>query len=227
MPSPLGQQDDERLQIQKCQEGDTEALGWLRNKLHPALVGILVARGASATETEDLLADLWGDCVARSDDRPSLLEKFSGKCPLRNWLATVATRRWIDWKRKSVNRREAASHRADDPDEDIFERMPAAASSATEGGLIDLLRDSLQAAFDQCSAADLLMLRLVYLQRLSQREVCRMWGWNEAKVSRRLSDAMERIEIETLRRLRQKDPWLQLTWEDFVDMCETHQIGFL
>src|SRR6266498_994043 len=227
MPSPLGQPDHERLQIQKCQEGDPEALGWLRNKFQPALVNILVARGASATETEDLLADLWGDCVAGRDDRPSLLERFSGKCALRSWLATVATRRWIDLKRKSVKRRETAATRAEDPDEDIFERMPAAASSATEGSLIDLLRDCLQAAFDQCPAADLLMLRLVYLQGLTQREVCRMWGWNEANVSRRLSAAMERIEIETLRRLRQKDPWLQLTWEDFVDMCETHQIGFL
>ena len=71
------------------------------------------------------------------------------------------------------------------------------------------------------------MLRLVYLHGISQREVCRMWGWNEAKVSRHLSAAMETIEAETLLRLRQKDPWLKLTWQDFVDLCETHQIGFL
>jgi len=44
-----------------------------------------------------------------------------------------------------------------------------------------------------------------------------MLGWGEWKVSRFLSQAMAQIEKETLRMLKQRDPWLELTWQDFVD----------
>src|SRR5256885_5202 len=91
---------EESLLLKKCQQGESDALGRLRTQYHPAVLNILRARGASATEAEDLLADLWGDCVPGVDDRPSLLDKYSGKCALQNWLATVATHRWIDLKRK-------------------------------------------------------------------------------------------------------------------------------
>jgi DNA-directed RNA polymerase specialized sigma subunit len=71
------------------------------------------------------------------------------------------------------------------------------------------------------------MLRLVFVHGLSQREVMRMWGWSESKVSRKLSSAMAHIEEQTLEKLKQMDPWLDLTWQDFVDLCDTHQVGFL
>jgi len=35
----------------------------LREKCHNSLLGILLSRGANRTEAEDLLADLWADCV--------------------------------------------------------------------------------------------------------------------------------------------------------------------
>src|SRR5437763_6327724 len=85
------QRPEEQLALRKCMEGDTEALAGLRNQYQPALMNVLLARGGSVTEANDLLADLWGDCVGDSDARPSLLEKYSGKCALQNWLITVAT----------------------------------------------------------------------------------------------------------------------------------------
>src|SRR5215471_17538480 len=100
MASELSQLEDERLQVQKAQRGDAEALGWLRNKYHPILTNMLLSRGGSRTEVQDLLADLWADCVAGGDDRPSVLEKFSGNCTFQGWLGTVATNRLIDLKRR-------------------------------------------------------------------------------------------------------------------------------
>jgi len=217
----------ERVQLHQCLQGDTAALADLREKHHASLGNILRARGASVSEAEELLADLWGDCVARNDDQPSLLEKFSGKCSLQGWLATVATRRWIDLKRKQTRRGENQLSSHEDGNTDQFERLPAAATTPADDVLVNLLRDSLQTAFASCPPADLLMLRLVYLHGLSQRELMRMWGWSESKVSRKLSAAMEHIETHTLEYLKQKDAWLDLTWQDFVDLCETHQIGFL
>ena len=92
----MSQLDGEGSQVAKCRQGDPEALAELREKCQNSLLGILLSRGADRTEADDLLADLWADCVPGQDDRPSILEKFSGKCTLQGWLATVATNRWVD-----------------------------------------------------------------------------------------------------------------------------------
>src|ERR1051326_1034946 len=51
------QVDGDRLQVQKCQQGDPNALAWLREKCHSTLTHILLSRGANPTEAEDTLAD--------------------------------------------------------------------------------------------------------------------------------------------------------------------------
>jgi RNA polymerase sigma factor (sigma-70 family) len=225
MTLPADDPEAERRQLHRCLQGDPAALADLREAQHAALVNILRARGASPDETEELLADLWGDCVPAGEEKGSLLDKFSGKCRLQGWLATVATRRWIDLKRKQTRRGQTRPRTEDEADP--LERLPATVSPDREDTLVALLHDSLRAAFATCPPEDLLMLRLVYLHDLSQRELMRMWNWSESKVSRKLSSAMKHLEQDTLRHLKQQDPWIDLTWQDFVDLCETHQIGFL
>jgi RNA polymerase sigma factor (sigma-70 family) len=221
------ERDQLRLEVPERLQGDPSLLPRLREEYHSFLLNTLIARGASATEAEELLADLWGDCVGQSEDRPSLLEKFSGKCPLRSWLTTVATHRLVDLKRRQKHRGELSRTDGEDKERDPFEQLPASPAARSEAGLVALLKDSLQAAFANSPAAALLMLRLVYLNGLSQREVGRMWGWHESKVSRSLTQAMEEIETITLRELKRRDPWLELAWQDFLELCESHQIGFL
>jgi RNA polymerase sigma factor (sigma-70 family) len=215
-----------RFEVPEPLPGSPELLPKLRQEYHSILLNTLIGRGASAAEAEEILADLWGDCVGQGDDRPSLLEKFSGKCPIRSWLTTVATNRLLDLKRRQKHRGELPKFDSDE-DTNPFERLPATAAAQSEGVLVNLLKESLQAAFAKCPAQAMLMLRLVYLNGLSQREVGRMWGWHESKVSRCISGAMEEIETATLRELKQRDPWLELSWQDFVELCESHQIGFL
>jgi len=226
--SPLfNQPDEESSQIQKCLNGDAEAIAGLRNKHQPALTNILVGRGANRTEAEDLLADLWADCIFKSEDRPSLLEKFSHKCALQSWLSTVALRRLIDLKRRQKFRGEPVKQSELDSRTDFFERVPSTSSPTPESALIDMLRTSLQGALESCGAEALLILRLVYLHGVTQREVGRMFGWHESKVSRAGATAMKHIQTATLGQIQKKDPWLQLSWEDFLALCETHQVGFL
>lgn len=226
MISALDEPSYEHAQVRRCQQGDPAALAQLRDTHHPSLFNILRARGATAVEADELLADLWGDCVPKNNDQPALLDKFSGKCSVQAWLATVATRRWIDLKRKQTRHGEM-SLSGQNGDSDPLQNLPATAAVIQEDTLVELLRESLRAAFATCEPADLLMLRLVYLHGLSQRELMRMWGWSESKVSRQLTHAMERIEQATLKNLKQKDSWLDLTWQDFVDLCESHRVGFL
>jgi DNA-directed RNA polymerase specialized sigma24 family protein len=105
--------------------------------------------------------------------------------------------------------------------------MAGSEPSSKEDTLTALLRDCLRAAFAACSPEAIVLLRLVYLHELTQREIVRMLGWSESKVSRFMGSAMEQIETRTLRELKKRDPWLELSWQDFVDLCETYQVSFL
>jgi RNA polymerase sigma factor (sigma-70 family) len=187
----------------------------------------LVSRGATASEAEELVANLWNDCVSRGDDRPSLLEKFSGRCSLQSWLLTVATNRLIDLKRRQSFQKDLTHVDDEGATHSYFDSLPAPDQRSSDSALVELLRSCLEEAFSQCSAEEIFMLRLVYLHGITQREVGRMMGWHETKVSRQLSDAMAKIETHTLRSVRKKDPWLKLSWEDFQRLCESQQIGFL
>ena len=206
---------------------DPDALAALREQCHKQLLNILLARGARHTEAEDLLADLWADCVPGNAARPSLLEKFSGRCSLKTWLATVATNRLIDLRRRQTRRGETALADTSGGEGGALDRLAAPAASTSEGPLVELLRESLRAAFARCGREAMILLRLVYLHGLTQREAARMLGWSEFKVSRCLSEALSNIEMDTLRELKQRDAWLELTWQDFVALCETHEVGFL
>ncbi|HKQ40456.1 MAG TPA: RNA polymerase sigma factor [Verrucomicrobiae bacterium] len=221
------ERDEVRFEIPERLQDQPDLLATLQKEHHSFLRTVLISRGATQDEADDLLEDLWGDCVGQSEDRPSLLEKYSGKCPIRSWLATVVTNRLVDLKRRQKHRGELPRLESEDADANPFERLPAAVSVESEGALVDLLKNSLQAAFANCPADAMLMLRLVYLNGVSQREVCRMWGWPEYKVSRFMSHAMEEIETATLRELKKRDRWLDLSWQDFVELCESHDIGFL
>jgi RNA polymerase sigma factor (sigma-70 family) len=226
MASESSQADEPDLSVEKCLDGDEAALTALRQQCHSKLAKILSARGATATETEDVLADLWADCIP-GGEKPSLLEKFKGTCTLAGWLATVATNRWIDLKRRQERRGELTQRNTDDDKgTDLLERLPASLAPVTEESLLGLLRDSLQAAFASCPGDAVVLLRLVYVHGLSQREVGQMMGWGEWKVSRLLSQTMVRIEKETLQSLKKRDRWLDLTWQDFVELCQTYDLGF-
>ena len=105
--------------------------------------------------------------------------------------------------------------------------MPAFPTPAKEPALVIMLRESLQEAFARCPADAMVCLRLVYLHGLTQREVMKLLDWSEPKVSRFLKHAMTQIEKVTMTELKRRDPLIELTWEDFVELCETHDVGFL
>src|SRR5262249_5501634 len=193
MSSQTSQVDSESLQVTRCRQGDGAALAELRGRCQGSLLGILLARGANRTEAEDLLADLWADCVPGNDDRPSLLDKFSRRCSMQSWLATVATNRLIDLKRKQKRRGDVPIAQNEEDGTNFCEKVAAPALFVGENELTSLLRDGLQKAFAACSPEALLMLRLVYLHGLSQRDVAQLWKCHESKVSRHLNHALTQI----------------------------------
>jgi hypothetical protein len=96
---------------------------------------------------------------------------------------TVATHRLIDLKRRQTFRVEVhllIAHRG------FFDRRPQPESVPREESLLKLLRAAIRKAFSKRDSESVLMLKLVHLHQLTQREIARMWGWHESKVSRAL-----------------------------------------
>jgi RNA polymerase sigma factor (sigma-70 family) len=203
--------------VQRVLAVEAPAASELRSRYNGKLVGVLRARGANQTEAEDLVADLWTDCFAPRGNRQTLLTKYQGRCALESWLLTVATHRLVDLKRRQSFRVEVPS--SPDSSEDFFDRRPQPEKATSEKHLLRMLREAIQRAFAKQDPDAILMLKLVHLHQLTQREIAKMWGWHESKVSRTLEVTRQSAARIILAELKKVDPWLELRWEDFVELC--------
>ncbi len=204
--------------MQRVLDGDDAAAAELRARYEGKLIAVLCSRGAARSEAEELVADLWADCfTSRGGDR-SLLAKYQGRSSFESWLTTVGMHRLVDLKRRQTFRVAVAD--SEGSIDSLVDRTPHTDASLTEEPLLDLLRSAIRRAFGDSDGEDVLMLKLVHLHQLTQREVGRMWGWHESKVSRTLERARGEIAETMMREVKRNDPWLELRWEDFVELCE-------
>lgn len=218
---------EDRKLARACLDGDPDALKAFKEKYLDPLVGVLINRGAYPTEAEDLVRGLWADCAVGRNDRGPLLERYNGRSSLRAWLTTVATHLLVDQLRRRKFRHDLHPKGEEDDDRDPMERLTRVLDVPVESDLMHLLLAGLKAGFDACPAEELLMLRLVIFHDFSQRDLCQLWGWTEPRVSRHLKSAYETIRDAMQERIRQTDPDLKLTFEDFVELCRTHELEFL
>jgi RNA polymerase sigma factor (sigma-70 family) len=213
------------LLVQKCLEGDSHCHQELRKRITQILRPKLLRRGASQTEAEDIIADLTSDCVATLGGGGSLLRKYSGKGSLDGWLLKSALHRFLTLRR--TQKFDARCHCNGTQRNGTFEVVASPGTEQPDEALDHLIRKSLLNAFAACSAEERIMLRLVHCEGVTQRELSRMWGWHECKISRRLARAIERIKSETLSQVALAEPTIKITWEDLLRLCDTLQIRLL
>ena len=221
MDGETAEVSDELALIEAALAGDESAAASIRTAERTSrLESILQRRGASATEARDLVADMWADCFNTSHQRGSLLDRYSGKGNLDAFLTRTSLNRLIDYKRRLRFRGDLP--RLDHEDEeagDGFDRLPAEDESETEDALVHILRDALLTAFTKADPEKLVILRLVNVHGVDQTTVGQMWGWSQSKISRAITVLMDDIRSETLAELQRRDPWLELQWQDFVELC--------
>jgi RNA polymerase sigma factor (sigma-70 family) len=217
---------DDWLLAQQCVAGNSGAQERLRAILDQFVKGYLRNRGASYTEADDIVGDISSESLAHGEHAFCPLRKYDGRCSLKNWLTRVATNRWIDFKRRETFVVQLPLDE-DEGSASPIERIPCQEAGMVEGFLVNLIQTCLRSAFGACTAEELLMLRLVYLEDLSQGEIGLMWGWHGSKVSRVLRETMRRIESRTLSRLHIIDPWLTISWDDILNMCAASAFQFL
>jgi RNA polymerase sigma factor (sigma-70 family) len=175
-------------------------------------------RAATQTEADDIAADLASDCVSTLRGSGSLLRKYDGKGALDGWLRKTALNRFLTLRR--IRKFEMRFMFSETRRYFTLETLNILENESPEKALLSLIRTSLLKALSTCSAEERLMLRLVYCEGVTQRELGQMWEWRECKMSRRLSRALDRIKSETLRQIGLKDPSVRITWNDFLRLAD-------
>ena len=219
MPSQAKAYELDLAFVRRILEGDEAAARDLRRNYDTKITALLCARGASKSEAEDLAADIWSDCFGGvGGKQSSLLKRYAGRCALESWLITVALNRFI-----GLRRREHFRHTVTDPTSGdhprLLDNVRLGSVACSEAALTDLLLHCVRKAFSHCREEILLMLKLVHIHDITQREIARTWRWHESKVCRVLDRARRDIKNRVLMEMKLVDPWLKFTWDDFIELC--------
>ncbi len=204
--------------------GDSEAAAQIHRKHHTWVLGALMNRGAlmqlTRSEVEECVGDLWSDCFGGTNTKPALLTRFTGDGPLRAWLITVGLHRLIDLARRKRFRREvSADEKTSSPNS--IDKIPAGNGLSADADLVSLLRTSFKRAFACSNRQQLLLLCLVHLHGIKQKELADIYGCNESTISRWLDGTRRQIQADTLRGVEALDPATGLDWREIVQLCET------
>lgn len=201
-------------------DGNEDAVAAVMDMLRsPALAADLVARGASPGEASDLVGDLIGDCfggIRAKGGLHRLLGRYNGGCPLPAFFRRVATNRLVSLKRAS--RHVVAS----DDDADSYHaisdfKYPVA--GAKDDALVALLRDAIIRARARVDTEKLVFVRLIVSYGVPQNRLGDLLNWHESKVSRMKSEVFMELRTHIMAEVRKSDPWLELEWEDFMELC--------
>ncbi len=181
---------------------------------------MLVNRGARHDEAEDIVAVLWMDLGGFGSSPEPLLNRFLGTGPLKCWLSTIATMRLISLRRR---KRLFVDLRGENDFENLMDSTPADVGFECPTDLGEAMRASLIQAWRKCPAELRVMLQLVHSESITQREISKLWGWHESKISRALETAMRQIRKDTLADITAHDPEAVLNWRDFVELGNCYE----
>ena len=79
-------------------------------------------------------------------------------------------------------------------------------------------------ALTACDVEELILLQLVHIHGVTQREVASLWKWHESRVSRHIKRTEEKIAKLTLQEVKETDPYLELRWNDFIELCQSVEV---
>ena len=172
-------------------------------------VAWLISCGAAPHEAAEVVDALWSEHLVGDEERPALLRRYNGECALQTWFNTVAANRWISAKRTELRRRRLL---ADEPE---AEDAPGDADAP----LLGLMRAAIESAFAACPAEHFVMLQLAHFDEVSGVDLAVMFQCTEGAISKALDRAGKAIETAILREVKRRDPWLDLQWADFLELC--------
>ena len=205
--------------VQQCIEGNEEAISELKRSLTPFLSKVLGSYGASKDEIDEILAQLWGDCLVGPRPLVSCVQWPIGT----EIVVNRDLREPLDFAEASGG----AAYSGDSFADPRCRRSAPPAKAATshpDSSIIEILGPALREAFAACDVEELVLLQLVHMHGVTQREIASLWKWHESRVSRHIKRAEEKIADLTLRAVKETDPYLELGWQDFVELCRCVEV---
>jgi RNA polymerase sigma factor (sigma-70 family) len=191
---------------------------WRRfhSEFSPAIAQRLRGMGASAADADEVQ----GIVIERLWTRQKLAS-YTGHGPLMGFVRTTASNAWLEYLRKHRREVHASSLAGEEEDGDAMDRLAGEKNETPqESPLAQLLRDALQKALAQADAEALLILRLSLLQDIKQRDLCDLWGGvHEGTISAKKKQVMTQIRDDTLAYVAEREPELQITWQELLEAC--------
>ncbi len=209
-----------------CLEGIESSIALLRERVASPAIGFLVAAGASGDEAANLVDSLWADLLSRGASGVPRIARYDGSCSFQTWFNSVALNKLLTRKRQQRRWQDLIPGRiGTNPDgSDALGAGSMADPEADEPEtalLVELMREAIEHAFQSCGPEDFVLLQLKHCDGLRGTELATMFGCDASVISRRLEKAQAQIAASTLWKIRQADPWLELKWPDFVELCRT------
>lgn len=222
MYDALPHPDDFHL-AQECLEEKTSALAYLQKEYREPVIAFLQSAGALPHEAREIVAELWSDCITSQTDTLPKLARYNGNCALKTFLNTVALNTLLTRRRRETKRDAIFSPTeivAGKPESDTsFSAKDTAPKEFVEVPLLNLMREAIETAFKECPAEDFVLLQLAHTDGLRVIELAQMFRCDAGTISRRLGRAEHGINTGTLACIKATDPWLELKWEDFIELC--------
>ena len=211
---------------QKCLEGETPAISALQESFAAPVLKFLLHTGASLEEATEVVDALWADCLAPMGRGHIRLTGYNGRCALLTWLNTVALNCLLSRKRTERNRATLFETRSDfSAQDDENSSTPIAEVAEVErldqAPLLDLMRVAIERAFAECPPEDFVLLQLAHSDGLKLAELARIFGTSRSSIDRQIARAGRELQAATLAAIRSIDPWIELEWSDFVELCRS------
>jgi len=205
--------------VQRCLEGEPCAVKELRAIYSPPLKGFLLCHDASEIEADEMLAALWSDCLVGSDSVPPLLQRYSGTSPLHVWLQAVLFNRWVSNVRRS--RAQNTAIHSYDASVGMGLELGCLVDMTLDTAVMETVETAVRAALSACKAEEIVLLQLVHMHEITRRELSILLGVHESQLSRKIKGTEKKVANLTLHKIKELDPLLELTWEDFLQACES------
>lgn len=213
---------------QKCLEGDEQAITHFQKRHGMQVHSYLLGRGASPAEAQEIVDSLWADCLAGTLEKRPRIASYQGASSLQTWLNTVAMNTFLTARRSEARTNRLMPVRIHDSESaeeegqassDADLSLAAEDHPAAEEPLITMLREAIEQAFKHCSSEDFVLLQLAHCDGIRQAELARIWECDTATISRKLKRAQTEVGTRIIEYVMATDPYLELEWSDFLDLC--------
>jgi RNA polymerase sigma factor (sigma-70 family) len=185
------------VHIQLAKQGDDESAEILIRVLEPCVSKILNSRLRFSQDRDDVAQEIYARIFKK-------LDQYSGTVPLQHWVSRIAANACCTHYRKAQSNKELRLGDLTEEEESYIEAVSMRTPS--EDPMAGFAHsDFIQKLLETLRPEDQQVIRLVYLQGLSHKEVANITGWSTSLSKVRAHRAMNRIK-KSLQNLLDRKP---------------------